>query len=90
MHQTHEIRHLMAAFGQEARVISRMICPKQMPRNVCVKCHRETLGNKHHGGDPRLPHVQADVDQADAAVIEKKEASEEWTSYLRLRTSQAN
>jgi len=66
---------------------------RDMPRSldVCVRCHRETLGNSIIGsGGPLLPYVQSDLEKADATVIKKKEASEEWRSYLRLRTAQAN
>ena len=65
---------------------------RDMPRalDVCVKCHRETLGTKLVGsGGTLLPYVQSDPDNADATVIKKKEVSEEWKSYLRLRTAQA-
>jgi hypothetical protein len=61
---------------------------KDMPRalDVCVKCHRDTLGNSVIGsGGPLLPHVQSDPDKADAAVVKKKESSDEWKLYLRLR-----
>lgn len=65
---------------------------RDMPRalEVCAKCHQETVRTViiARGGAP-LPYVQSDLQRADATVIEKKEASEEWRSYLRLRTSQA-
>lgn len=60
---------------------------KDMPRalDVCVKCHRDTLGNSVIGsGGPLLPHVQSDLDKADATIIKKKESSSEWALYLRL------
>jgi hypothetical protein len=41
------------------------------------------------GGAP-LTYVQSDLEKTDATVIEKKVASEQWKSYLRLRTAQAN
>lgn len=66
---------------------------RDMPRalDVCIKCHRETLGTVIIArGGPHLPYVQSELERADATVIEKKEASEEWRSYLRLRTAQAN
>ncbi len=64
---------------------------RDMPRafDVCVMCHRDTVGNTLFGGGAVLPEVQSDPEKADASVIKKKEASEEWKSYLRLRTAQA-
>ena len=66
---------------------------RDMPRalEVCARCHQETVRTViiARGGAP-LPYVQSDQGKADSTVIKKKEASEEWRSYLRLRTAQAN
>lgn len=65
---------------------------RDMPRemNVCVRCHRETLGTVviSRGGAP-LPYVQSDLEKADTTVLKQKESSDEWKSYLRLRAAKA-
>jgi hypothetical protein len=57
--------------------------------DVCVRCHRETLRTSViASAGPLFPHVQNDLEKADATVIEKKASSEEWKSYLRLRAAE--
>lgn len=56
---------------------------------TCVKCHHDTTGNNIFGGSgPLKAYAQSDPDKADATVVQKKEASLEWKSYLHLRTTQ--
>lgn len=75
----------------ETFIIGKYNTVRDMPRafDVCAMCHSETVGNTLFGGGAVLPTVQTDHEKADASVIKKKEASDEWKSYLRLRTARA-
>jgi len=63
---------------------------RDMPRalDLCVRCHQETLGSRINGVGSLLPYLQTDLQKAGATVIEKKQASKEWKSYLRLRAAE--
>lgn len=55
----------------------------------CVQCH--SFRNQLFGssGPVKAAYLQSDPDEAAARIVKKKEASEEWKSYLRLRTPPA-
>jgi hypothetical protein len=62
-----------------------------MPKSMatCVKCHGDATRTNIFAnfGAREAAYVQANPDEADATVLKTKEASEEWKSYLRLRTA---
>ena len=68
---------------------------REIPSSLksCVQCHGGggTVRNQLFGftREQKAAFLQSDPDEAAATIIKKKEASEEWKSYLRLRTAQA-
>jgi hypothetical protein len=77
----------------ESLVLEHYKTVAEMPKSMatCVKCHGDATRTNIFAnfGSRKAACVQSDPDEADAKVIKKKEASEEWKSYLRLRTTQA-
>ena len=58
---------------------------------ACARCHGVTSQSNIFGcfGPTNAAYLQSDPDKAIDTIVKKKEASEEWKSYLRLRTAQA-
>ena len=61
---------------------------------ICAECHSiatrsNIFGSRGLNNAPTVAYLQSDPDKAAATIVKKKEASEEWKSYLRLRTAQA-
>ena len=60
---------------------------------ICAECHsiatRSHIFGRGLNNAPKAAYLQSDPDKAAATIVKKKEASEEWKSYLRLRTAQA-
>ena len=75
----------------ESLVLEHYKTVAEMPKSMatCVKCHGDATRTNIFAnfGSRNAAYVQSDPDEADATVIKKKEASEEWKSYLRLRDS---
>jgi hypothetical protein len=60
---------------------------------ICAECHTtitrtNIFGGLGRGNAATAAYLQSDPDEAAATIVKKKEASEEWKSYLRLRTAQ--
>jgi hypothetical protein len=67
---------------------------REIPSSLesCARCHGgATVRNQifGFGRPPQAAFLQSDPDEAAATIVRKKEASEEWKSYLRLRRAQA-
>ena len=61
---------------------------------ICAECHGPRTRNNIFGvlgpaNQAKAAYLQSDPDKAAATIVKKKEAREEWKSYLRLRTAQA-
>jgi hypothetical protein len=61
---------------------------------ICAECHSPGTRNNIFGGfgpanQSKAAYLQSDPDKAAATIVKKKEATQEWKSYLRLRTAQA-
>jgi hypothetical protein len=60
---------------------------------ICAECHsiatRTNIFGRGLNNAPTAAYLQSDPDKAAATIVKKKEASEEWKSYLRLRSAQA-
>ncbi|MBC7855007.1 MAG: hypothetical protein IAF94_16370 [Pirellulaceae bacterium] len=60
---------------------------------ICAECHsmatRSQIFGRGLNNAPKAAYLQSDPDKAAATIVKKKEASVEWKTYLRLRTSQA-
>ena len=59
---------------------------------ICAECHsiatRTNIFGRGLNNAPTAAYLQSDPDQAAATIVKRKEATEEWKSYLRLRTAQ--
>jgi hypothetical protein len=59
---------------------------------ICAECHsiatRTNIFGRGLNNAPTAAYLQSDPDKAAATIVKKKEASEEWKSYLRLRMEQ--
>lgn len=69
---------------------------REIPSSLesCAECHsigtrNNIFGSRGRGNAATVAYLQSDADEAAATIVKKKEASEEWKSYLRLRTAQA-
>ena len=75
----------------ESLVLEHYKTVEEMPKSMatCVKCHGDATRTNIFAnfGSRNAAYVQSNPDEADATVIKKKEASEEWKSYLRMRDS---
>jgi hypothetical protein len=65
---------------------------REIPSSLatCAECHSPITRTNIFGGlglsnAPTAAYLQSDPDETAATIIKKKEASEEWKSYLRLR-----
>jgi hypothetical protein len=61
---------------------------------ICTECHsiatrNAIFGNRGLSNAPTVAYLQSDPDKSAATIVKKKEATQEWKSYLRLRTAQA-
>lgn len=61
---------------------------------ICAECHsiatrNNIFGSRGPANAAKAAYLQSDPDEAAATIVKKKEATEEWKSYLRLRTAQA-
>jgi hypothetical protein len=61
---------------------------------ICAECHSIATRNNIFGSRglrnaATVAYLQSHPDEAAATIVKKKEASEEWKSYLRLRTAQS-
>jgi hypothetical protein len=65
---------------------------REIPSSLesCIRCHSYRNQLFGSSGPVKAAFLQSDPDQAAATIVTKKEASEEWKSYLRLRTAHAN
>ena len=60
---------------------------REVPSSLegCVRCHSYRNQLFGSSGPVKAAFLQSDPDKAAATIVKKKEASEEWKSYLRLR-----
>jgi hypothetical protein len=60
---------------------------RELPSSLegCVRCHSYRNQLFGSSGPVKAAFLQSDPDKAAATIAKKKEASEEWKSYLRLR-----
>ena len=77
----------------ESLVLEHYRAAAEMPKSMslCANCHRDATRTNIFAnfGSVNAAYVQSNPDEADATVIKKKEASNEWKSYLRLRNAPA-
>ena len=64
---------------------------REVPSSLesCVRCHSYRNQLFGSSGPVKAAFLQSDPDKAADIIVKKKEASWEWKSYLRLRTTQA-
>ena len=60
---------------------------REVPSSLegCVRCHSYRNQLFGSSGPVKAAFLQSDPDKAAATIVKRKEASEEWKSYLRLR-----
>lgn len=68
---------------------------REIPSSLesCAECHSpitrtNIFGSRGPKNAAKTAYLQSDPDEAAAMIAKKKEASEEWKLYLRLRTAQ--
>jgi len=63
---------------------------REIPSSLegCVRCHSYRNQLFGSSGPVKAAFLQPDPDKAAATIVKKKEASEEWKLYLRLRAAQ--